>query len=74
MPLPHTGAVTLSLARAASVSDSLAITWPSPLPSTGSKNPKIALKLAELQTDHQGKVRAQCMGELAQGMTGAGRS
>lgn len=60
------GAVTQSLARAAFYS--LALTWPSPLPSAGSKNPKIALKLAELQTDHQGKVRAQRMGELTRGM------
>lgn len=66
---PPTGAVTQSLARAAS--DTLALTWPPLLPSTGSKNPKIALKLAEIQTDHQGKVRAQHVGKLAQGMSGA---
>lgn len=35
-------------------------------PSTGSKNPKIALKLAELQTDRQGKIVSSCEKELVQ--------
>lgn len=43
-------------------------------PTTGSKNPKIALKLAELQTDSQGKVRAQLLGKLPEGPGGAVRS
>ncbi|XP_028618229.1 dipeptidyl peptidase 9 isoform X1 [Grammomys surdaster] len=35
-------------------------------PRTGSKNPKIALKLAEIQTDHQGKIVSSCEKELVQ--------
>lgn len=48
----HTGVVTQSLTRVATGS------LTPDLPPTGSKNPKIALKLAELQTDEQGKVSA----------------
>lgn len=46
------GVVTPSLARVATGS------LTADLPPPGSKNPKIALKLAEIQTDEQGKVRA----------------
>lgn len=35
-------------------------------PRTGSKNPKIALKLAEIQTDEQGKIVSSCEKELVQ--------
>ncbi|XP_038195390.1 dipeptidyl peptidase 9 isoform X3 [Arvicola amphibius] len=35
-------------------------------PRTGSKNPKIALKLAEIQTDEQGKIVSNCEKELVQ--------
>lgn len=60
-----TGVVTPSLARVATGS------LTADLPPPGSKNPKIALKLAEIQTDEQGKVRARhVLGEF-QGVLGA---
>lgn len=61
----HTGVVTQLLARVATGS------LTPDLPPTGSKNPKIALKLAELQTDEQGKASA---GHVLGALAGAGGS